>query len=268
VILSQNKTTRLLSLIVLLALVPNFHSQSKRAPASQPSDHVIVRPRRVVIIRRGALAKQFPERKTAILTYPVISGLADAQALRRVRSLLEVKNVFDSSLDDYRQDTWPEEFSYRVNYNRNHILDLTFTQCGTGAYPDTHSKHFIINLEEGNLIKAPEAFLNDRLESLATLVNNKLQAELKQILKENSGDAEGTRIIKESKEVLEFKVENLDEFYVGTKGITFLCDAGYARNKSVRAKRSLLLSLFRTENLHQTRRAAGAICRLTLQYRI
>jgi hypothetical protein len=227
VILSQNKTIRLLSLIVLLALVPNFHSQSKRGPASQPNDHVIVRSRRVVIIRGGVLARQFPQRKTAIVTYPVISGLADAQALRQVRSLLDVKNVFDSSLDDYRQDTWLEEFSYRVNYHRNHILDMTFTQSGTGSYPDTHTKHFVIDLKDGNVIKAPEAFLNDKLESLATLVNNKLQAELKQILKENSGDAEDTRIIKESKEVLEFKVENLDEFSVGTKGITFLYDAGY-----------------------------------------
>jgi hypothetical protein len=138
--------------------------------------------------------------------------------------------VFDSSLEDYRQDAWLEEFSYRVNYNRNHILDITFSQSGTGAYPDTHTKHFVIDLKEGNLIKAPEVFLNDKLESLATLVNNRLQAELKQILRANSGpkaDAEDTRIIKESQEVLEFKVENLDEFSVGTTGITFLYDAGY-----------------------------------------
>ena len=49
-------------------------------------------------------------------------------------------------------------------------------------------------------------------------------------MKENSGpgtDAEDTRIIKESQEVLEFKPENLDEFQVGAKGLTFLYDAGY-----------------------------------------
>jgi hypothetical protein len=230
VIHSQARTIRLLSLIVLLAIVPNFHSQSKSGRASQNNDRVIIRSRRAVIIRRGALARQFPQRKTAIVTYPVVTGLSDAQALRRVRSLLEVKNVFDSSLDDYRQDAWLEEFSYRVNYNRNHILDITFTQSGTGAYPDTHTKHFVINLKDGNLIKAPEVFLNDKLESLATLVNNRLQAELKQILKENSGprdDAENTRIIEESQEVLEFKVEDLNEFSVGPRGITFLYDAGY-----------------------------------------
>jgi hypothetical protein len=138
--------------------------------------------------------------------------------------------VFDSSVDDYRQVAWLEEFSYRVNYNRNHILDITFTQSGTGAYPDTHTKHFVINLKDGKLIKGPDVFLNEKLESLATLVNSKLQSELKQILKENSGpksDAEDTRIIKESQEVLEFKVQNLDDFSVGTKGITFLYDAGY-----------------------------------------
>lgn len=221
---------RLLLLIVLFVLVPNLNSQSKAGPVSQFNDRVVVKPRRVVITRRGALTRQFPERKKAIVTYPVISGLADAQALRRVRALLEIKNVFDSSLEDYRQDAWLEEFSYRVNYNRHHILDITFTQSGTGAYPDTHTKHFVINLKDGNLIKGPEVFLNDKLASLATLVNNKLQSELKQILKENSGpksDAEDARIIKESQEVLEFKIENLDDFSVGTRGITFLYDAGY-----------------------------------------
>lgn len=221
---------RLLLLIVLLVFVPNFHSQSKPGLPSQPSDRVTVRPHRVIIIRLGELARQFPKRKTATVTYPVVSGLADAQALSRVQSLLEVKNVFDSSLDDYRQDAWLDEFSYRVNYNRNHILDITFTQSGTGAYPDTHTKHFVINLKDGNVIKAPEVFLNDKLESLATLVNNRLQSELKQIRKENSGpksDSEDSRIIKESQEVLEFKIENLNEFSVGNRGITFLYDAGY-----------------------------------------
>lgn len=61
-------------------------------------------------------------------------------------------------------------------------------------------------------------------------MNRKLQSELKQILKENSGSnsrAEDTRIIKESQEVLEFTKENLDDFSVGAKGLTFLYDAGY-----------------------------------------
>jgi len=220
---------RLLSLVVLLLLAPAGYAQIK-APPPQTNDRAIVTPRKVVIVRRGALARDFPGKKSATVIYPVISGLKDPKVLRRVQSILQVKNAFDMSLDDYRQDTWLAEFTFKVNYNKNHILDLTFTQDGSGAYPDTHTKHFTINLTTGTIVKASDVFEPAKLESLSALVNRKLQDELKQIVKENSGpgsDAEDTRIIKESQEVLEFKPENLDEFSVGAKGLTFLYDAGY-----------------------------------------
>ena len=225
----KDKRMRLLSPLLLLLVAAVSHAQLKHQAASS-DDRAIVRPRRVVIVRRGALMKDFPEKKTATVTYPVISGINDPKVLRRVQSLLQIKNAFDSSLAEYREDTWLDEFTFKVNYNRNYILDITFTQSGSGAYPDTHTKHIAINLKNGSVIKASDVFVDDKLGSLAALVNRKLQSELKQILKENSeskGEAEDTRIIKESEEVLEFTKENLDDFSVGTKGLTFLYDAGY-----------------------------------------
>jgi hypothetical protein len=220
---------QLLSLVVLLLLAPASYAQLK-PQQPQTNDRAIVTPRRIVIVRRGALARDYPGKKTATVTYPVVSGLKDPKVLRRVQSILEVKNAFDTSLAEYREDTWLSEFGYKVNFNRNSILDITFTQSGSGAYPDTHTKHFIINLKTGNIVKASDVFEQAKLDSLSAMVNRKLQDELKQIVKENSGpgsDAEDTRIIKESQEVLEFQPENLDEFSVGTKGLTFLYDAGY-----------------------------------------
>lgn len=219
---------RLLPLVLLL-LAPVSYAQSKTQPL-KTNDRAIVTPRRVVIVRRGTLARDFPGKKRATVTYPVISGLKDPRVLGRVQSILQIKNVFDTSLAEYREDTWLSEFGYKVNFNRNSILDITFTQDGSGAYPDTHTKHFTINLQTGSIVKASDVFEPAKLESLSALVNRKLQDELKQIVKENSGpgsDAEDTRIIKESQEVLEFKPENLDEFLVGAKGLTFLYDAGY-----------------------------------------
>lgn len=224
-----DKGMRLLPLAVLLILAPNSHAQLKRQ-AAQTNDHAIVTARRVVIVRRGQLAKDFPHKKTATVTYPVITGLKDQRVLRRVQSIVQVKNAFDMSLDEYRQDAWLEEFTFKVNYNKNHILDLTFTQDGSGAYPDTHKKHISINLKNGRVIRASDVFVEDKLQSLAALVNSRLQDELKQIQKENTGpgtDAEDTRIIRESQEVLKLKPENLDDFSVGAKGLTFLYDAGY-----------------------------------------
>jgi hypothetical protein len=218
-----------LSFLVLLLITSVGYAQSKPAPASV-DDRVVIKPRTVTLIRRASLVKGFPEKRTAKVTYPIVSGLKNLQVLRRVQSLLQVKNVFDSSIDEYRQDRWLEEFGYKVNYNRNHILDVTFTQSGSGAYPDTHTKHFAINLKDGNVIKPSDVFLSDKSQTLAALVNNKLQGELKKILEELSAsksDPEDSRIAKEAQEPLKFTIENLDEFSIGAKGITFLYDAGY-----------------------------------------
>jgi hypothetical protein len=227
--LSKKITMRLLSLVVLFLLVPATYAQLKPQDAS-PENRAIVTARKVVIVRSAAQIKDFPGKKRATVTYPIISGLKDPKVLRRVQSILQVKNAFDTSLAEYREDTWLEEFGYKVNFNRNNISDITFTQSGSGAYPDTHTKHFAINLKNGSVIKASDVFVPNKLESLRDMVNRKLQTELKTILKdlrESKSDAEDMRIANEASEVLEFKVENLDDFSVGARGITFLYDAGY-----------------------------------------
>lgn len=221
--------TFLVSVLVLLLITSVSYAQSKPGPG-RVDDRVIIKPRTVTLIRRPSLVKGFPEKRSAKVTYPVISGLKNVPVLRRVQSLLQVKNVFDTSLEDYREDRWLAEFGYKVNYNRNYVLDVTFTQSGSGAYPDTHTKHFAINLKDGSVLKAAEVFIGDKSEALAALVNNKLQAELKKIVEEltaSKSDPEDLRIAKEAQEPLTFTIENLDGFSVGAKGITFLYDAGY-----------------------------------------
>lgn len=222
-------------LILVFTSILSFNSLSLYAGQLnvQPlraTDHAIIQRRRIVLVRSGALAKQFPERKRAVVTYPVISGLSDATVLRRVRSTLDFKNIFDYSLKEYREDAWLSEFSYVVNYNKNYLLDLTFTQSGIGAYPDEHTRHFLFNLKDGRVVGASAAFESARLGELAAAVDRKLQQELKQIDKENAETGEPpdeTAIRREADEVLKFEVKNLDEFSVGARGITFLYDAGF-----------------------------------------
>lgn len=221
---------RLPLLLVLFLLVPNTYPQPAPQVAAVRNDRVIVKPRTIAIVRSGKLVKDFPGKKRATIKYPVISGLSDERVLRQVQSILRIKNVFNSSVSEYRQDNWLEEFGYEVNYNKNHVLDITFSQSGSGAYPDSQNKHFAINLKNGRVIKASDAFVAHKLESLAGLVRNKFQAELKQILidlAESKSDPEDIRIAKEAQEALEFKLADLDDFSVGDKGITFLYDAGY-----------------------------------------
>jgi hypothetical protein len=217
-----------LSFLVFVIFASNGH-WLREVVATRLDDRVVISPRTVSLIRRGALLKDFPQKKTAKVTYPVVSGLKNIRILRRVQRLLQVKNVFDYSLDEYREGFWLEEFYYKVNYNQNYILDLTFTEIGTGAYPDTHMKHFVISLKDGNVIKASDVFVSEKLATLSALVNRKLQEELKNILNTlaSKSDPEDLRVAREAREPQEFKIENLDDFSVGTKGITFLYDAGY-----------------------------------------
>jgi hypothetical protein len=220
----------LLWLLLLFLLVPDNYSQPTTQIPTARTDRVIVQPRTIVIVRSGKIARDFPAKRRATIRFPVISGLADARVLRQVQTILQIKNVFETSVAEYRENNWLEEFDYKVNYNKNHILDLTFSQSGSGAYPDSQNKHFAINLKTGTIIKAADAFVPNKLVSVADLVKAKFQAELAQILKdlaESKSDPEDIRIAKEAQDALEFKISDIDDFSIGDKGITFLYDAGY-----------------------------------------
>lgn len=216
----------LVSLLLLLILAPGSYSQRKQT-GSGIDDHVIVKPRRVVITRRGELIKNYPEKKRATITYPVVTGLKDARVLRRVQAILQIKNVFDSSIAEYRDNAWLEELTYEVNYNKNSIFDITFSETGTGAYPDDHSRHFVINLKNGRVFKASDVFVVDKFDGLAALVDAQLQDELKEIARESAKDLPEYQEIVQSQGELKFAAKNLDDFSVSAKGITFLFDAGY-----------------------------------------
>ena len=216
----------LLALALLLSLAPL--GIAERATASAPADslpRVAIQNRRIVIVRKGKFVKDFPSRRRAIINYPVIVGPRNSEVVRKLRALFEFKNIFETTLAEYREDTWLDEFGYKVNYNRNYLLDITFSQSGIGAYPDTHEKHFIINLRNGEVIRAADAFNESSLNEMAERVDKKLQAEIKQIQSENAeARDEGSRVLFDP---LKFTAENLNEFSVSDKGITFLYDAGF-----------------------------------------
>jgi hypothetical protein len=215
--------------LLSFSCINTFGSQAGTAMPARIPDHVIIQRHRIVLVRSAELVKHFPYKKRAVVTYPVISGLNPAM-LRRLRSVLAFKNIFDYSLKEYREDTWLDEFSYVVSHNANYLLDITFSQSGSAAYPDDQSKHFLINLKTGSIIKASDVFVTGSLPTLRTMVNQKLQSELKGILEDLSAsksDPEDIRVAKEAQEALEYKLADLDEFSIGDKGVTFLYDAGY-----------------------------------------
>jgi hypothetical protein len=218
-------------LLLAVALI-SFHSLSG---ISQPkpragSDRVKIRNQRIVLVRTGRLAQQFPERRRAVIDLPILSGLQPA-VLRRVRTILTLKNIFETSLDEYREDNWLDELTYQVNFNQNHLLDITFTQSGSAAYPDSHSKHFAVDLKKGTVLKANDVFAADKLGLLTEMVSSKLQEEVLELIREVKKDPhmdqnESDSVV-DALQLQKFESENLNEFEIGSRGLTFLYDAGF-----------------------------------------
>ncbi len=217
-----------ISLTLLILVLPGAIA-SAQTRSARYDDRVVITRRKLTLIRTGEMVRQYPWRRKAVVVYPVISGLRNQEILRRVRAMLQFKNIFDSTLQEYRDDGWLEVFEYKVNYNQNYILDLTFMEEGSAAYPDSHQKHFTIDLRSGSIVKASDVFLAGKLDQLAALVNEKLQQELK------DSTAEITKTDKDVSaedlhdlyERLKFEVKNLDDFEVNKDGLVFLYDAGF-----------------------------------------
>ncbi len=216
---------------LVLALPMALCAIVAQSPSVAAQDRAIVQPRRVVLLRSQKETGGAPGKRKAIVRYPIVLGLTDGSVLRRIQKTLAIKNVFDSTLEEYRQDGWLTDFDYRVNYNTNYLLDITFTQSGMGAYPDTQTKHFLISLRTGAVIKAADAFNSDALANLATMASQKLKAETRKIVKDLESDKETSAdeksALKDQLEQLKLERENLDEFSVSDKGVTFIYDAGF-----------------------------------------
>jgi hypothetical protein len=213
-------------LVLSLLILGSINNPASPAFAS-PSDavpSVAIQKRRIVITRQGKFVRDFPDRRRAIISYPVVLGPRNSAVLRKVRALFDFKNVFDTSLAEYRADTWLSEFDYKVNYNRNFILDITFRQEGVGAYPDSQTKHFAINLRTGELIKAADAFNSASHGELAALIDRKLQVENQETIRDSGDDKETARDLLKD---LKFTAENLNDFSISGRGVTFLYDAGF-----------------------------------------
>ena len=213
---------------VLLVVVFTLLALSTHALSQTSSKATIVR-KRIVIVRSGKFAKDFPDRKRATITYPLVTRVPNPAMLSKVRSVLSVGNIFDTSVTEYRENNWLDEFDYVVNYNANNILDITFTQSGMAAYPDTQSRTIAVNLRTGTAIKARDVLLEEKLPELTALVDAKLQAELADVIKAVKDDRtiEDASSIVEALKDAKFEVKDLDNFSINKDGVTFLYQLGF-----------------------------------------
>lgn len=220
----MRKPTLILLLLLAFHAFNTHASQTSNADAVRTQDHAIIQRRRVVLVRSSKVVGESPYKRRAVVVYPVVTGLS-APVLQRVRSLLAFKNIFDYSLQEYREDTWLDEFGYVVNYNKNYLLDITFTQSGSAAYPDDQSKHYLISLRDGSIVKPSDVFKSDKISQVVAVVDRQLQREIEKRKEEE--DPADKEAVDDTYKDLKFQLKDLDDFSVGSKGITFLYDAGF-----------------------------------------
>jgi hypothetical protein len=166
-------------------------------------------------------------RRGAIINYPAVSGLKNSPAVAKVRAALSPQNIFGQSLEEIRSAILADrativDASYAINYNKNYLLDITFSvETGGGAYPDNYNIHRLINLKTGEPVKASELFNQAMLKPLAAMVEKQLKAEIKKTIDENSKEDPDVDSYFEDKR---YQLKDLNNISVDDKGVTFLYD--------------------------------------------
>jgi hypothetical protein len=182
---------------------------------------VIIKPRKVIYKRQKPIDEY---KKTFTVTYPKVSGLSIALN-KKVELTVSYEKAADLDIKDELHDSsWLYEASYKVNYNKNGILDITLSVSGSGAYPDEYDRTVVVDLKTGNRVRPADVFVN--LTGLAAKCRRIQQTEIRKSLagaKKNDPDAADPSLFAETK----FTTENLNEFTVSDRGVTFIYDYGF-----------------------------------------
>ena len=205
----------MLFLILIALALPGTHHQS---PAKAPfDDHAIVTPKKI-----EWTTGKGEDRETTVMSRPVVTGLRPP-VLKRINKELEVKKILGSSYVFYKHRQM-FGLDYNVTHNRNHILAITFSW---NAYFACHEKGVVFDLRDGSLIKAQDLFLQDKVPELIKLIDQKLQAELEQMIRDSDEKDNLKYTWKAENTPLIFTAEDLVEFQINEKGITFFYDPGF-----------------------------------------
>jgi len=165
-------------------------------------------------------------KKTFTMTRPRISGVSPAVA-RKIENALSFEKAFDFTLrDEQIEYQWLEEASYEVLYNKNHILCVGLYIEGTAAYPSGDSRYVVLDTRNG-AVAGPSTVFADRTK-LAALVNKRMEKAIADEVAEWKKDPDMADL--DQKELLDDKVfreENLKNFSIDAKGVTFRYEFGF-----------------------------------------
>jgi hypothetical protein len=192
--------------------------------ASVPLEGGVIVEEKKVILRRGTQGKD--GYKEAAVSFPVVKGAGPLTS--KIQAAVSLKVMFDQSLEElqseFREFFWLDEISYEVNYNKNFILDLTFSMSGTGAYPDTLFRHVALSIKTGEPLRAADVFNASSMRTIVAMVEHRFQSEIKEAISRWAKEGEDVKDLFAEKRYTE---KDLDNLSVSDRGVTFLYDFGF-----------------------------------------
>jgi hypothetical protein len=162
-------------------------------------------------------------KRTFTIRRPIAKAATSALS-KKITAAISPDSVLDINLrEEMREYQWLEEADYKVLYNRNGVLSIELWMTGTAAYPDGVTKRIVVDIQNGKRVSIADAF--SRLPQLATLIRKAQIQEVKKATEEmkSDPDAQPEQLFSETN----FTTEDLKEFSVNDKGVTFYYDYGF-----------------------------------------
>lgn len=188
---------------------------------------VAVTPKKVVYRRPEP---KIPYKKTFSITYPKISGVSSV-IKRKLESELDYEKVFEFTVKEETTEVqWLTEAFYKINVNRAGVLSVSLTISGVGSYPSESTRNLSFDTKTGERIRISEQTkeAHARLISKLNELLKKEVAEFKKLLRDPKYDlAAPEMLFGEIGETEGFDTENIENFAVGAKGLTFHYDYGF-----------------------------------------
>jgi hypothetical protein len=160
------------------------------------------------------------------ITYPRVSGLKNRRLARKIEENLSYEKAFDFNLKkDIDSELLVDDANFEVIYDKNYLLNVLLSIDYSAAHESHYEKSVVINLKTGDTIKPEDVFIKSTLTLLAEKADKALQSEMSETLKEvekEDGEDSLNEVKAQFGEDRSFSVEDLAEFTVSDKGVTFL----------------------------------------------
>jgi hypothetical protein len=114
--------------------------------------------------------------------FPKFKNIANSDVLNSINQILSFKNVTGYDLSEVGTNSGFQGVTYKINYDSNNILSISFVADYMGAYPSENTQNYSINLNNGKNIILSDIFYQNKISDLLNLLNTKLQDNINQNL--------------------------------------------------------------------------------------